>query len=227
MRLSVSTSIAKGFDVFLRKLGKFGFDSIELLPGHINDDNLGLLEYFSKKISVCGLGGELKNYNYTLYLGQSLNADFICVELSSRSELKKLGDMVKKAEELGQRVAVVNNPAEVGYPSKVAEMKHIADTTGAHVVLDTAHARTESNSLINFVKALEERIVGIRISDFFRGYGHLPIGIGETEYLDPIIDVFGRSSVPFILTLDERFSLLDAWISRTNLETRYKRTPKR
>jgi sugar phosphate isomerase/epimerase len=227
MRVCVSTSIAKGFDVFMRSLNKFGFNSIELRSEHLNEENLQLLEFFSKKIGIVGVEGELKNYNYLLFLGQSLNVDFVSVQISSRSELNKLRKMVNKASVLGQRVAVVNNPEEVGYPSKAKEMKHIAESTGAYVVLDTAHARTESGSIINFVNYLAENIVAIRVSDFFKGYGHLPVGAGNTKYLNPVLEKFGKSDIPFIINLNERYSLIDAWISKTNLQELRKEHGKR
>jgi sugar phosphate isomerase/epimerase len=227
MRVCVSTSIAKGFDVFMRNLNKFKFNSIELRAEHLNDQNLQLLEFFSKRIGIAGVEGELKNYNYLLFLGQSLNVDFVNVQLTSRKELPKLRKMVDKAAVLGQRVAVVNNPSEVGYPSKAKEMKHIAESTGAYILLDTAHARTESSSLINFVNYLAGSIVAIRISDFFQGYGHLPIGAGDTKYLNPVIERFGKSDTPFIINLNERYSLIDAWISKTNLQELRKEHGKR
>ena len=218
MGICVSTSIATGFDVFMRSLNKFGFNSIELSSEHLNNKNLQLLEFFSKKVGVVGVEGELKNYNYLLFLGQSLNVDFVNVQLSSRKDLNKLRKMVEKAAVLGQKVAVVNNPTEIGYPSKAKEMKHIVESTGAYVVLDTAHARTESSSIINFVNYLADSIVSIRISDFFRGYGHLPIGVGTTRYLNPVLEKFGKGEIPFIIKLNERYSLIDAWISKTNLQ---------
>lgn len=227
MRICVSTSIATGFDVFLRNVGKFGFNEIEIRSGHLKEENMKLLEFFSKSTGICGIEGGLKNYNYVLFLSQALNADFTYVELSSRTDLNKLRKMVKKATELGQRVAVVNNPAEVGYPSKAKEMKHVAESTGAYVLLDTAHARTESNSIVNFVNYLADKTVGIRASDFFKGYGHLPVGVGETSYLNPVLERFGNSDIPFIITLNERYSLIDAWISKTNLEEIYKKVRKR
>jgi hypothetical protein len=223
MRISVSTGISKGFNTFLREAIKMGFQEIELVSEHVNDENLMTLDRLSK-LTVSGLRGDIKNYKYFLYLAQSLGVDYLSFDISDKDK-SKLKSIIHDAEKMGVTIAVENHSKEEGYPYTPEDMKGLT-AMGARIVLDTAKAKTVVRDLSLFTKYLKEKIIAIRVSDFYGGFGHLPIGMGELVYLEPILKEFGKSKIQMVINLKENYNLIDAWISRENLMKYYKSVPK-
>lgn len=219
MRISVSTRISKGFNVFLREAIKLGFKEIELATEHVNEDNLMTVDRLSQ-LNVSGLRGDIKNYKYFLYLAQSLGVDFISFDVGGK-EKSRFRKLVQDAEKMGVTVAVENRAKEEGYPYKPEDLKDFVGM-GAYVVLDTAKAKTVVSDLKSFTNSLGDKIIAVRISDFYKGFGHLPIGLGDLVYLEPVLQRFGKEKIQLIIDLKENYNIIDAWISKENLLEYYK-----
>ena len=129
--------------------------------------------------------------------------------------------MLAEAKNLGQRIAVVNNAKDEGFPCTMDDFKKVVDL-GAFLLLDTAKAKTTIRDLNSVLKNFGDKIAGVYISDYFQGFGHLPVGMGELKYLEPVLREFGKTKTPLVIKLKDNYSLIDAWISRENLLKYYK-----
>lgn len=223
MRFVVSTNIAKGFNTFLREAINLGFGEIELVSEHINEENLSIIDRLSK-LDVSSIKGEVKNYKYYLYLAQSLNVEFLTFDIGGYDK-QKLARILKDAENMGVKVAVENHTKEEGFPYKPEDMRKFTEM-GAFLLLDTAKAKTVVSNLSSFTKMFGNEIVGFRVSDFYKGFGHLPFGMGEKIYLEPVLKDFSKTKKPMIITLKDTYNLIDAWMSKENLVKYYKSLPK-
>ena len=206
MRFAVSSRISKDFKEFVSGLKKNGINTIELHHKDVKETKF-------RGIKVVSIHGMLRDYKYLIFLAEALGVEYICFN-AYKGEMRKVLRASEEAKEHDVRIAIENNdefrtPQDVYYALSDNELGF---------VLNTSNARKYNRSLTGFVKMLRDRIVGVHLSDWYKGIPNLPYSLGESDFLDPVIKEL--KNVPIVLDMDERYSIEDAVISMNKLKER-------
>ena len=171
-------------------------------------------------LSIISIKGDAKNYKYLLFLAQSLGCEYVYFSFK-RGELKKLRTILNESEKLKVTVAIENNE----YIGRTASEMYtvLKSFDNLKFVFNTANAKKYNKSITGFVKMLKDYIVGVNISDSYKGISNLPYSLGKTKYMDDALFELKDMNIPFMVDLNERYGIDDFFISIEKINQRLKR----
>ncbi|GEM_PF-4103428 len=209
MKFVVPSKISQDFKKLVEDMKKHKLNLMEL---HYKD----VRETEFKGIKVTSIFGNLRDYKYLLFLSEELGVDYLLFNVR-KEDLRKLRRVEEEAKKHGVKIAIENN-RDFRTPSDVY---YALSDTDIGFVLNTSNARDYSRNIEGFIKMLRDRIVGIHLSDWYQGIGGLPYSLGESAFLDPVLEEFKKGSV--VLDLDPRYSVEDVVISIDKLKQRIRK----
>ena len=219
MDIVISSSNVKYFDTFMQKIVKNNFVGIELDNVDITEQNLEILNMYRDKVRVVSIAGTIRNYKYQLFTAEAVACDFISFPVDSADDIYKLKKIAQEAADLGVNVAIKNSSKNNFYNSPI-NLSRTLEKVGIKkggILLDTATAYVGNLSLTAFARGLRGKILGFHVSDVRENITGLPIGLGKTEYLNPLFSVFKGQKVPWIIKLNDHYNMQDILISIENL----------
>jgi sugar phosphate isomerase/epimerase len=214
MKIAISTRIAKEFWEFLKALPRFNFKLIELHYSTIDREKLEMLERFRPKLGIASIYADPVNYVYHLFLAQSLACEFVSFAPPKEKQVEKFKRIIERAKELGVSVAIENS-AGLTIERFLSLREKLGKEVG--VLLNIANIYSTTRDVFSYIKRVKESVAGIRVSDYYRGYPNLPLGLGDVD-LRAIWLSLKDLNVPWMIDLAEEYSILDAWISKERLE---------
>ena len=217
MEIFVSSRNARDFEKLLQKCSELGFSGIELDHKDINERNLNLLSKYKSKVRVIGIAAKYKDFKYQLFVAESLNCEYISLPLNNPNDLQKIRIIADSAKNLGIIVAIENNKSSELYNTEkeLLSILERLNMENVKLLINTADAKVFNASLMDFNK-IKNKIMAFHLSDIYGRTTGLPYGLGKYEYINPIIMGFKKEKTPWIIRLDEKYDLMDAFLSKEN-----------
>jgi len=215
MRFLISTTLGGNVEDFSKSLKRYGIKNIELHHRNSKQKDVEKL----KKLNIISIKGSAKDYKYLLFLAQSIGCEYIYFSFN-KGELKKLRPILSEAEKLGVAVAIENND----YIGRTASEMYtvLSSFENLKFVFNTANAKKYNRNIVGYVKMLKKSIVGVNISDYYKGLGNLPYSLGEFRYLDETLFELKDEKLPFLVDLNEGYGIDDFFISIEKINQRVK-----
>ncbi len=217
MKIYVSSKNTTDFEKLLKKCSELGFEGIELDNEDINERNLDLLGKYKNKIRVIGIAAKYKDFKYQLFVAESLNCEYISLPLNSPDDLQKINIIADAAKNLGITVALENSKSSELYNTEKELMSVLErlNKDNVKLMINTADAKVFNPSLMAFNK-IKHKIIAFHLSDVYGRTTGLPFGLGKFEYINPLVMGFKKEKTPWIIRLNKRYDLLDAFLSKEN-----------
>jgi hypothetical protein len=216
MRFVINTFLSANFQDILRSAVSAKTE-VEL---HYSQTKKGFLkEPLLEKARVNSIEGNLRDYKYLIFLAHSLDSEYVLFH-PEKNELGKLNEIIKEGMDKGIHVAVENKETIGRSPTDIYNL--IKEFPGLKFVFNPSTAKACSLQPLSFIKMLKEHIIGINVSDYYKGISNIPYSLGETDFLDPVIDKYRDEKIPFVIKLDSRYDMNDALISIDKIKERSK-----
>ncbi len=216
MRFVVNTYLSASFNDILRSLISAKVD-IELHHSQTKKDFVK--DPLLAKANVNSIQGTIRDYKYLIFLADSLNSEYILFN-PEKSELKKLQEMIELGKKKNINIAIENTETLGRTPTDIYNL--VRDYPGLKFVFNPTTAKACGINAKGFMKMLKDEIIGVNISDYFKEIIGLPYSLGESDFLDPVIEEFMEKNIPFVMKLDSKYDMNDALISIDKMKARVK-----
>lgn len=215
MRFVINTNMSSVFEETLEK-AKQKKAEIELHYLHAKKRYMNIPEVEKAKIN--SIEGNIRDYKYLTFLGQSLGCEYILFH-PEKKDLEKMEQIIVEGSEKGVEIAIDNHPklgrTATDFYNILKRLK------GAKFVFNPAYARLKNQHAKGFMNMLKDEIIAVSVCDIYNKKTGLPYSLGEKDFLDSVIKEL-RKEVPFVIRLDPKYRVQDALISIDKMAERSK-----